>query len=277
MEAIVVDDGSSDRAVLQQIIAGREEIRLIEHESNRGMCAARNSGIAEAAGDLIVILDADDELVSNWPAVLTEILEQWPAECQLCYAACQNQLGIVTASEPDYQGFLTLDDILNERHSGEYLPIFRGSYVRRKPYVDLGMRKSCGIVSYINFAQDGPFWISSKVLRIYHELQEGSVTSGWASAAKAAETARCYAELFERYGDLYKTCAPEVYRSKLLRLAVYLRLAGLSGAWRAFREGASVHVLKETAGTAFMLLAGARIAGRVIPFLKSVGAVRRYG
>lgn len=277
VEVIVVDDGSDDGRTLAKIVKSYPDVRLIRHASNRGMCAGRNSGVACSQGDLVIILDADDELVEDWPQVLLGILREWPAECQLCYAACRNQDGVVTAAEPDYSGYLSLDDLFNERHSGEYLPIFRGNYVRRKPYIDLGMRKSCGIVSYINFAHDAPFWVSNRVLRIYHESQAGSVTQGWTNTRNAAETVRCYQALFERYGDMYKKIAPHIYQTKQLRLAVYLRLAHMPGSWVMLFRGASLNAWRESLGAAIMLLLGGRLAGRLAGELKKMGLVRRYG
>ena len=277
IEAVVVDDGSVDSEALSEIVSRYPSVSLVSHSSNRGMCAARNSGIVRSGGDFVSILDADDELVPRWPDVFEAIIRQCPASCQVIYAACRNQFGDITASDPHYQGLLSLDDVLNERHSGEYLPIFRGAYVRSKLYIDLETRKSCGIVSYINYAIDAPFWVSNNVLRIYHEAQAGSVSKGWTSSAKAMETVHCYRSLLERFGDLYQQRAPRVFRTKLLRLAVYLKLAGLPEAWSTYRRGASVTVWRETLGAATMLLLGAKATGLIAETLKKLRMVRRYG
>jgi glycosyltransferase involved in cell wall biosynthesis len=277
IEAVVVDDGSADGKALAEVVSNYPGASLIAHSANRGMCAARNTGISHSSGEFVSILDADDELVQYWPDVLEGIIQECPFTCQVIYAACRNQFGDITASDPHYQGLLSLDDVLNERHSGEYLPIFRGDYVRSKLYIDLETRKSCGIVSYINYALDGPFWVSNKVLRIYHEAHAGSVSKGWTSPAKAMETVRCYQSLLEKYGDLYQQRAPRVYRTKLLRLSVYLKLAGLPEAWKTYLRGASFAVWRETLGVATMLLLGAKAAGLIAKTLKKLGMVRRYG
>ncbi len=64
-EVVVVDDGSTDAtpaAVAASIAAHPElEIRLVRHEVNRGKGAALRSGISHAAGDYLVIQDADLE------------------------------------------------------------------------------------------------------------------------------------------------------------------------------------------------------------------------
>jgi glycosyltransferase involved in cell wall biosynthesis len=277
VDALVVDDGSADGYVLAKVISRYSGASLITHSTNRGMCAARNTGITHSKGDFVFILDADDELVQQWPAVFEAIIQECPSSCQLIYVSCRNQFGVVTASDPDYKGLLSLDDVLNERHSGEYLPVFRGDYVRRKLYIDLQLRKSCGIVSYINYALDGPFWVTNKVLRIYHEAQAGSVSKGWTSPAKAMETVRCYGTLLETFGELYRQRAPRIYRTKLLRLAVYLKLSGLPDVWKTYRRGASISVWRETIGAAVMLLLGAHAAGLIAKTLKKLGLVRRYG
>lgn len=277
VETIIVDDGSTDSVDLEKQVSGYNGSQLVRHSANRGMCAARNTGIDYSKGDVVIILDSDDELVSEWPQVLQAIIGDWPEECNLCFAACRNQDGNITATNPGFQGYHYLDDLLGERNSGEYLPIFRGDYIRKNRYVDLELRKSCGILSYIKFALDGPFWISRRVLRIYHQSRPGSVTQGWTAPDKAAETARCYEVLMERYGSLYRQRAPAIYRTKQLRLSVYLRLARMRGVWSAYKNGASLMVPWETIGVAVILLIGPRMAGKLVTYMKDVGIIRRYG
>lgn len=61
LDIILVDDGSSEDAgeVLSPI--ADERVRLIRHEVNRGVSAARNTGIKAARGRYISFLDSDDE------------------------------------------------------------------------------------------------------------------------------------------------------------------------------------------------------------------------
>ena len=61
-EIIVVDDGSSDALTLQVLksLTG-DGLKLIE-QPNMGLVAARNRGIAQAAGEYILPLDADDRI-----------------------------------------------------------------------------------------------------------------------------------------------------------------------------------------------------------------------
>jgi len=55
-EIIVVDDGSTDETAARARSFGAKVIST----PNRGVSAARNTGMASASGDWIALLDADD-------------------------------------------------------------------------------------------------------------------------------------------------------------------------------------------------------------------------
>lgn len=71
-ELIVVDDGSTDRT---NEIARSKEVRVVRHPENRGSGTARKTGILEARGDIVVMIDAD----GTYPAKsIPEVFQYFP-------------------------------------------------------------------------------------------------------------------------------------------------------------------------------------------------------
>lgn len=66
IELIVVDDGSTDELTLRVTDALREQGVSVIRQNNKGLSAARNTGIAASRGRYIFPLDADDRMCTGW-------------------------------------------------------------------------------------------------------------------------------------------------------------------------------------------------------------------
>lgn len=66
-ECIIVDDGSTDDSVILTEHRIKDDLRFtLIKQSNKGVSAARNTGIENAIGKYILPLDADDSLSNNY-------------------------------------------------------------------------------------------------------------------------------------------------------------------------------------------------------------------
>src|SRR5437764_12584317 len=61
LQIVLVDDGSRDGTwdLMQDLFPGEAAVRLVRHDTNRGITAAIATGIREATADLVASLDAD--------------------------------------------------------------------------------------------------------------------------------------------------------------------------------------------------------------------------
>jgi len=80
---IIVDDKSTDEtSKLIQIFHGNEQIKIIKHFKNRGLAAARNSGIKASKSQIVGFVDSDMVVKTNWvTAMIYELSKNGVVAC----------------------------------------------------------------------------------------------------------------------------------------------------------------------------------------------------
>ena len=98
LECILVDDCGPDNSmeVANETLSsycGPIDFKIVRHEQNRGLSAARNTGMAHATGDYVYFLDSDDEITPDCIACLAEPLKTEPYDMTI--GACRIEGGTI--------------------------------------------------------------------------------------------------------------------------------------------------------------------------------------
>lgn len=165
-EILVVDNGSSDRTVevARSFDSPQLPVRVL-HEPVRGANRARNTGIAAARNERILLCDADDETRPGWAAALSSLLEG-------------NDLGggtvLVVGTDPGIPSVI-LDPSAFPADLGLHSPIGCSAALRRSIWRQVGgfdprIRRGCDEVDFFLRAQlhGASIAWSHEVLLTYH-------------------------------------------------------------------------------------------------------------
>ena len=203
-EIIIVDDGSTDgsRAIVERIIAEHPEagMRLITQQ-NSGVSAARNRGIAEAKGEYIALLDADDAWLTGYIAEVCRLMEYYPdAEAYSTAFDIVRGTKRVAASTPTTEGYI---DIAEEALQHRYPIIPSTATLRREAVLRTG-----GFPEGMRIGEDQWLWVKmvqqgAKFCFSPMSLVRYSRTASNRSAAiyRAEQSAHTIEELYNPEGN----------------------------------------------------------------------------
>lgn len=85
VECILVDDRGTDNSmeIAEKFVSsynGMIDFRIYHHDKNKGLSAARNSGIREAKGKYLYFLDSDDTIYPNCLNIMFDSAEKYDAD-----------------------------------------------------------------------------------------------------------------------------------------------------------------------------------------------------
>lgn len=205
-EIIVVDDASTDgsldvvRSQFGDEIAGGS-VAVIRHSRNRGVHAARNTGVGVAKGDWIVFLDSDDELAVSLEAIGADI-EAADAKSGLVFFRSRTFEGVLTGRRLDSPATFDLRRMLREGFPGECMAVGRRDLLMRHPF-DESMRGFEGL-HWARILEDvKETVVLPTVTRLYSDDPGGNRLSTRAAVrTRACELARGWARWTRLYWRL---------------------------------------------------------------------------
>ena len=173
-EVLVVDDGSKDDLATALKAFPDERIRLLTHPVNRGVNAARNTGLAHATGAWVTFLDSDDELVPRALQQALHTAQTTQDEVDIVIANCRDsQTGLPTASGPDHGGRLSLRELLTAQEGETWRLIRREVFEQARFPQSLPGYES---VLWLPLAEKVRAVYLDEPLRIYHTDSPDALT-----------------------------------------------------------------------------------------------------
>ena len=93
VECILVDDCGNDNSMKMvndylDSYKGEIDFRIVKHEHNRGLSAARNTGIMDAKGKYVLFVDSDDSISDQCLMYFMQVAQQYP-EAQMIAAGAK--------------------------------------------------------------------------------------------------------------------------------------------------------------------------------------------
>ena len=213
-ELIVVDDGSTDETA--RYLAGLRDPRIsvYRHPRNRGVAAAKNTGLDHIRGDWFTIFDSDDEMMPEALSVMVDCATRTHATLITCNCV-DFMTGRMTGSGPTRDGWLSFED---------------GAKCRGEHW---GMVKT-GLLGDLRFDErlpgwEGVLWLkvnrvarryyTHQALRVYH-TEGADRVSVTARQVSTAEKVRVFCVVGEdlAYLRLLRSVAPQDYRHTMMRV-----------------------------------------------------------
>lgn len=163
-EVICVNDGSSDnsRDIVIEYQQKYKKLILVEHEHNKKLGAARNTGRSIAKGKYIWNVDSDDYIAANCLGSILKQCEEKELDILMFNLAEFTDTNIQVADFP----FLSCSEVTdgltclnnNISHIGRFCPVWR--YVYSKEFLDRNLIYS----PEINMGEDVPYAFKSMIL-----------------------------------------------------------------------------------------------------------------
>ena len=230
-EIVVVDDGSTDdtQAAIRQWADDR--VTIVSHSGNRGVCAARNTGVRNARGEWMVFLDSDDELLPGALDRMAQRIRETSSTVPrlfFCYAYPDGGQSAAPLVEEvlDYVRYLSLAEQVTR---ADFL-----NCVRRSSFQVVKWPESRAYewIYHLNFARAFPTRMFRDVVsRVHYDAANRLTNVSFfdylrKQKVEALDGANALDEIVASHGVALRRFAPRIFRSLLRQRFEMYFLAG---------------------------------------------------
>ena len=187
-EVIVVNDGSSDTARLEQVLKRYPSKLIYIKQENQGAAVARNSGLRAANGEFVAFLDADDRWVSEFLEKQLDLLKRSNADLVFADAL------LFGDSQFDGRTFMQLNPLTGEVTAENLLAlkatVLTSTVLARKAVIldvglfDVSLRRGQDFDLWLRLAKAGARFANTREVLAHHRIVEGGLSGGTISQLK---------------------------------------------------------------------------------------------
>lgn len=176
IELIIVDDQSSDNSfqIATDLASTDKRIKLLQNNVNSGAGITRNKAIAQAKGDYIAFLDADDLWYPNKLATqISTVMDlNVPLVCSGYDIVDFNYTNLGSKQPSEW---LTYQDLLKSNHIGCLTALYSVKTLGKQFMPDLRKRQDYALWLNITKAYGAAYCIQRPLAQYY--IQPGSISS----------------------------------------------------------------------------------------------------
>lgn len=220
-EIIVVEDGSQDETMEILNSYNDRRLRIIKHDRNLGVTAAKNTGLNNILGEWFTILDSDDEIIPNALEMMIKIPLEQDSEISAVICNCVeiptgNFTGIGLLCD-QYVDFKTM--IVDCQ--GEFWGITKTELL----FNDRFNEALCGFEStlWYKIDQRAKRYYLHKGLRLYHTEGNDRISNVKQKSVKTASIHYQALSQERNYLEVIKKHWPDRFAKDCVRAVIYLK------------------------------------------------------
>ena len=178
IEMILVDDGSPDDCgkICDEYAAKDNRVRVL-HQKNRGVSAARNTGVSASQGMYIVFIDADDQAEHELVEYMLSILLETDSDIAVC--GCETPARWGAEQTQEFTGEEALCEMLRQRlfDTGPWSKLFKAELIKHCPFPDNMFFEDLAVMCKIIGSAKKVIYSSRKIYN-YRKSPGGTMNGG---------------------------------------------------------------------------------------------------